>query len=306
MDQAKLEKMLVMMKELSDNEQYTVQDLARTHHTTTRTIYRYLDTFTQAGFSVIKKAPGVYCLTTLGKRFVDFSKLVMFSQEEAFIVSNLISSLDNTNALKKSLSRKLASVYDSTCIADFVTNKATTKQVEALNEAIRTEKQVILHGYESGNSHTISDRRVEPFRFTTNFADVQALDLHDKKAKTFKVARIQSVEVLKDKWECKAYHKDESQDAFRMSGTDEIPVKLELSLMAKNLLLEEYPMAARDLHKTSTSKWILNTKVHDLRGIGRFVVSLAGEIKIVKSPELVEYIKNFQNRIDSMLSDSVQ
>jgi len=303
MDQAKLEKMLILMKELSDNEQYTVQDLARYLHTTSRTIYRYLDTFQQAGFSVIKKAPGVYTLTTLGKKFVDFSRLVMFSQEEAFIVSNLISSLDNTNTLKKGLSRKLATVYDSTCIADFVTNKATTKQVEALNDAIRTEHQAILHGYESGNSSTVSDRIVEPFRFTTNLADVQAYDLKDGKTKTFKISRIQSVEVLNTKWEHKFSHTPENQDAFRMSGPDETPVKLEMSLLAKNLLLEEFPMTAKDVHRTSTGKWVLNTKVRDMRGIGRFVVGLATEIRIVKSPELAEYIKTYREKIDLMIKD---
>ena len=303
MDQAKLEKMLIMMKELSDNEQYTVQDLARMHHTTTRTIYRYLDTFQEAGFSVVKRSPGVYSLTTLGKKFVDFSKLVMFSQEEAFIVSNLISSLDNTNSLKKSLSRKLATVYNSTCIADFVTNKATTKQVEALNEAIKTERKAVLHGYESGHSHSISDRLVEPIRFTTNLADILALDLKDMKVKTFKICRTESVEVLKDRWEFKYRHMEETQDAFRMTGPEEIPVKLELSLMAKNLLLEEYPMAAKDLHKTSTGKWILQTKVRDVKGIGRFVVGLADEIKVVKSPELVDYIKAFRSVIDALVAD---
>ena len=302
MDQAKLEKMLIMMKELSDNDKYTVQDLARMHHTTTRTIYRYLDTFQAAGFSVQKRAPGLYSLTTLGKKFVDFSKLVMFSQEEAFIVSNLISMLDDTNTLKKGLSRKLATVYESTCIADFVTNKATTRQVEALNEAIKTERQVILHGYESGHSHTVSDRRVEPFRFTTNLADVLAVDLKDGKVKTFKICRVQSVEVLKDRWEYKYRHAEEQQDAFRMTGSTEIPVKLEMDLMAKNILLEEYPMAARDLHKTSTGKWVLQTKVRDLKGVGRFVIGLADRVKIVKSPELVEYIRSFQKEIDSLVA----
>ena len=304
MDQAKLEKMLILMKELSDNEQYTVQDLARKLHTTTRTIYRYLDTFMEAGFSIVKRAPGIYSLTTLGKKFVDFSKLVMFSREEAFLVSNLISSLDNTNSLKKGLIRKLATVYDSTCIADFVTNKATTKQVEALNEAIRGERQVILHGYESGNSHTVGDRRVEPFRFTTNLADVQAFDLKDNKVKNFKISRIQSVEVLRDRWEHKFSHHEEGQDAFRMSGPVEIPVKLELSVKAKVLLIEEYPIAAKDLHKTSTGKWVLQTNVRDMKGIGRFVIGLADQIKIVKSPELVEYLKSFRGNIDSLIAES--
>lgn len=303
MDQAKLEKMLILMKELSDNEQYTVQDLAREHHTTTRTIYRYLDTFHEAGFSVVKKAPGIYSLTTLGKKFVDFSKLVMFSQEEAFLVSNLISSLDNTNSLKKGLSRKLASVYNSTCIADFVTNKATTKQVEALNEAMRTERQVILHGYESGNSHTVSDRLVEPFKFTTNLVDVQAFDVKARKTKTFKISRIHSVEVLREKWQNKFGHYSEGQDVFRMSGEKYIIVKIELSLLAKNLLVEEFPMSAKDIHKTSTGKWILKTAVHDLRGVGRFVIGLADEVKIIKSPELTAYIRGFQEHIDKLVHE---
>ena len=64
--------------------------------------------------------------------------------------------------------------------------------------------------------------------------------------------------------------------------------------MAKNLLTEEYPMAEQDLRKED-GKWILETKVSGMEGVGRFVMGLAPEIKIIDSPELECYIKDFIN-----------
>ena len=77
-----------------------------------------------------------------------------------------------------------------------------------------------------------------------------------------------------------------------MSGYEQTPVKLELSLMAKNLLLEEYPLAQKDL-KEIDGKWILETMVSDMAGVGRFVIGLADEIEVIDSPALRDYIRQF-------------
>lgn len=304
MDQAKLERMLLLMKELSDNEQKTVSDLARGLHTTTRSIYRYIDTFRSAGFSVMKRYPQVYCLTTLGTKFVDFSRLVMFSQEEAFIVSNLISSLDNSNTLKKGLARKLSAVCGSVSLAEFVANRATARQVGQLQKAIEEKRQAVLRSYESGHSHSVRDRLVEPFRFTVNLTDILAFEPESGEVKTFRISRMGSVEVLDTPWQNESLHAVEEHDVFRMSGDREIPVRIELSLYAKNLLVEEFPVASRDLRRTSTGKWILDTKVRSLAGVGRFVVGLAGEVRIVKSPELAEYVGEFARKVSLLASSA--
>lgn len=65
--------------------------------------------------------------------------------------------------------------------------------------------------------------------------------------------------------------------------------------MAKNLLIEEYPLAEKDLRKEG-DKWILDTKVSGMEGVGRFVIGLAHEITILESDELKEYIRNFVER----------
>ena len=56
--------------------------------------------------------------------------------------------------------------------------------------------------------------------------------------------------------------------------------------------IEEYPLAQADL-KEIDGKWILDTMVSNMAGVGRFVIGLADEVKIIDSPALVEYIKDF-------------
>ena len=60
MDQPKLERMLRLMKLLSGNVNYTINELAERLDTTYRSIYRYIDTFKECGFAVEKLHGGVW------------------------------------------------------------------------------------------------------------------------------------------------------------------------------------------------------------------------------------------------------
>ena len=161
-----------------------------------------------------------------------------------------------------------------------------------LGQAIREKKKVILKAYESANSKEVSDRFVEPFEFTTNCIDIWGYDLEKKECRVFKISRISSVVVLEDYWTNEDKHLKSKTDCFRMSGYEQTPVKLELGLQAKNLLLEEYPLAERDLRREGR-KWVLETMVSDMGGVGRFVIGLAHDIKVIDSPALTEYIRQF-------------
>lgn len=292
MEQPKIERLLRLMKMMSGNTNFTVDELAERLGISYRSIYRYIDTFKESGFVVEKLHSNVYKLGKMPKSYVDLKRLIYFSEEEAYIINSLINSLDNTNALKTNLLKKLSAVYNSTSIANYTCNKESALSIESLGEAIKDRKKVILKNYESGNSHKVSDRLVEPFEFTTNMIDVWCYDLEKKENKVFKISRIGEVRVLEEEWSEEEAHKKSITDCFRMSGFEQTPVKLEMGIMAKNLLLEEYPLAEKDLKKEG-DRWILETMVSDMAGVGRFVIGLAHDIKVIDSPELVEYIRLF-------------
>jgi GH15 family glucan-1,4-alpha-glucosidase len=83
-------------------------------------------------------------------------------------------------------------------------------------------------------------------------------------------------------------------DIFRMTGDTPIPVKLQLTLLAKNVLVEEYPEAQKDLIPTTDDdRWILETEVYQMEGVGRFYMGLAGEIEIIEAKGLREYAQKY-------------
>jgi predicted DNA-binding transcriptional regulator YafY len=241
---------------------------------------------------VDKLRKNVYKLGKMPKGLVEMDKLIYFTEEEAYIVNSLINRLDTTNALKADLHRKLTAVFQCTSIADYFEDKNCAANIEMLGQAIREKKKVILKNYESGNSRRIADRVIEPYEFTTNYIDIWGFDIEKGENKVFKISRIDWVCILDDEWTKEAMHQKAKTDCFRMSGNENYHVKLELSIKAKSLLTEEYPLSEKHITKKS-GRWIFEANVCRLEGVGRFVIGLADQIKVLEGQELKDYIANF-------------
>lgn len=292
MEQPKIERLLRLMKLMTGNVNYTVNDLAERLDTTYRSIYRYIESFKDAGFVVQKLEGGVYKLSKESPHFKDISQLVHFTDEEAHIVNQLIEGLDDTNMLKQNLRKKLCSVYNCTSMASSVVHGANASNVNRLVEAIERRCQVVLHDYASSHTGNRRDRVVEPFGFTTNYVQVWCYEPESGMNKLFKTSRIASVEVLDKEWEYADKHHEGYIDIFRMTGFEQYDVKLRLGMLSRNLLIEEYPLAERDIKQLDDASWLLETKVCNYRGVGRFVMGLLDDIEIVDSPEFRNYISS--------------
>ncbi len=295
MDQPKIERMLRLMKMLTANTLYTVDDVAERLGMSRRTVYRYIDTFREAGF-VIKKSGNRIRLDKESPHFKDISQLVHFTEEEAAILKRAIESIDDTNLLKQNLKRKLYSVYDNKILADIVVRGDNATTVRRLIEAIEQRRQVVLRDYRSAHGGAVRDRRVEPFAFTANYVQAWCYDTESDSCKLFKLSRIGSVELLDDEWRNADRHVEGFIDIFRMNGDRRRPVRLRLGLMARNLLIEEYPLAEKHLTATGERRWILDTEVADYAGVARFVAGLLDDIEIVDTPELDLYIDDYLRR----------
>lgn len=197
---------------------------------------------------------------------------------EAFIRINSESVRMNESVRRQIMSQRILS------------KREDAENVSSLLEAISGRRKVILHGYSSSSSGDVRDRTVEPFVFASGHTTVWCYDLEDKANKVFKLDRISNVEILPDRWEYESHHRQGKMDIFRMTGENAIRVKLSLDLMAKNILVEEYPDAVKDLIPTDDAdRWILETEVYRMEGLGRFYLGLAAEIEIIDAPGLKEY-----------------
>ena len=295
MDQPKIERLLRLMKMLTTNTTYTVDDLAERLDMSRRTIYRYIETFREAGF-VIKKSGNHIRLDKESPHFKDISQLVHFTEEEAVILKRAIESIDDTNLLKQNLKRKLYSVYDNKILADTIVRGSNSDNVHSLIEAIEEQQQVKLCSYRSAHGSVARDRIVEPFAFTTNYIQIWCYDTEDDTCKLFKLSRIGSVELLNQKWEHQSQHEKGEIDIFRMNGKQKLPIRLSLGMMARNLLIEEYPLAEQHLTPTEDGCWMLSADVANYAGVARFVVGLMDDITIIDTPELELYISAYVDR----------
>lgn len=276
------------MQLLSGNKIYALDELSDTLDLSRRSLFRYFDTFKNAGFVVQCIGDGRYRMTTLNKEYTDLSQLVYFSEEEAIVVSHLIENLDGTNALKAGLKQKLAAVYDSTSISDYIENKGKSEVVETLANAVKSKHQVALKDYSSAHSGKSKDYIVEPYKFTKGYVDIIAYDTEAGINKVFKISRISSVKML-EPWKFEERHEEQPIDSFRMSGSPVEHVKLKLTLRAKNLLTEEFPVTSIEVTQVKRS-WFWEGDVNALEGIGRFVLGLPHEVSVEEGPKLKAWL----------------
>lgn len=298
-DQPKIERLLRLMKYMSGPVDYSVPELAERLETSSRTIYRYILSFKDAGFFVRKINGNSYKLGKLPRSSVDLDNLVYFSDEEASLVNALLDQLEPTNSLKSNLKSKLSAICSTLPITDYVSKRSNAAHVADLGRAIESKLQAVLRRYESGHSNTVRDRYIEPFGFTTDFIDVVGYDTEDGRNKIFKISRIGEVDVTESPWEYEEQHKKLDRDVFRISGDVSYHVRLRLSSMAKNLLEEEYPMSSKHV-QAENGEWILDTVVHGLKGVGRFVAGLMDEVEVLEGEDLKAYLKEYGKKFSKI------
>jgi predicted DNA-binding transcriptional regulator YafY len=288
-DQAKFQKMLEVLLLLDCQYGRTITELSERFEISQRTVYRYLDTFKQVGF-VIENTNGYFKIDKENATVQEISHLLHFSEEEAFILSKAIHSIEDTDEFKSKLVKKLYSLYDFDRVIHAISKKEESENIYTLLQAIKQQKQVVLQSYKSGNSKNIRDRIVEPIDFTINYTGVWCYDTEDGVNKVFKASRIKHVQLLESFYNYKPKHKKGIIDIFRMQSFEPIAIILELSLVAYNLIIEEYPLSEKYISKVTDNLYRLECEVGNFLGVGRFVLGLPGEIQIIASEALKQYV----------------
>lgn len=266
---------------------WTIDQLASRLDMNRRSIYRYLNLLEAIDFNVDKDFNDRYFIFSSG----DEPEKSEFTIDEMNVLKQLVKSEISRNALKASLLKKLSLHSEMDGMPNLIIKARNGKMVELLSTAMKNKKQVLLASYHSAHSSDVRDRLVEPFGFGDDYQTVLALDVKDKTCKQFKLERIGEVIVRDDGFKFEAYHEKNAPDIFGMTGSTATLVTLRLKMRAYLLLREEFPQAIPYLEKMDDGEYQFHGPVRSFEGVSRFVLGLAGEVKVEAPRDLVEFVR---------------
>lgn len=290
MELDKFDRQLRLLLMLTQNRNLTVDDVSRQLSMSRRSIYRYIDSFKQMGFIVVKEGPR-YHIDPESPFFKQITSYIHFTEDEAMTINQVLNSVYDNSPQVRHLREKLSSLYDYKVLSKHGVDEHIAQNLAALFEAVKTERMVVLRDYASPNSAQTSDRIVEPYLFVSENSEVRCYEIKTGQNKTFKLSRIRKVEPLDLLWSHKSEHAEFFTDLFHFSGEERFPVTLILGQLSMSLLVEEYPGASALLKQQEDGRFLLKTEVCSYKGIGRFVMGLIDDIEIVDSPDFVEYLR---------------
>lgn len=277
-NQHKLLRLLQLISVLQTSPAKTMKTIAKLIGSTERTVYRYLDLLKAVGFNVKKDANH--------KVYIDngsFDIKQMFTADEIKLIQESIKVVAKSSPLKDSILQKLSLNKEVSLAGNNLLKVQLSNFIEKITKAIQERKVIVLKKYYSANSQKISDRQVEPIKFTDNYNTLVAFEIASDSIKYFNLERITDVLVKNKNMTHASKHQDVKPDVFGFGEKEKTyQLVMKMSLRAWLFLKDEYPMTIPYTKKDKISGvYILETYVYSLLPAKRFAKGLPGEIEFL-------------------------
>lgn len=281
-------KQMKVLELLIANNDKTINVICDEVGITRRTFFRYIENFRSAGFD-FNSHDNIYSVG-IDSPFLHWLNSSMYLNEDEvqFISSSIKANADNPAAY--SLRRKLRRIYGIDADKEAAYAQVEDNKVMKLANAIKEHKMVVLEKYSSPHSQSVSNRLVEPYMIVLGKGEVRCFEVSSKMCKTFKIARVNRVKVLEDKWQYKNEHKNYLTDIFGFSGEHETRIKMRVGYLARQILIEEYGVQKKLFIEDDDKHWIYYCRVCSFQGIGRFVLGLANDIEVLGNEDFKAYL----------------
>lgn len=291
-NQHRIYRVFQLIHALKSGPPKSVGSLAKMLGITTRSVYRYVDLLEELGLKAERDAHGRMFLAPGQEGAAGWASGL--TPQEADYLERMVLTAGRDHPLAEGVLAKIRAASEVQAGAELTYRAHAAQHVEALSRAMQEQKQVVLRGYYSASSQSVSDRRVEPVRFTENYASISAFEVETGMNKYFNVERITAVEVLDRPFECAASHAFFAPDVFGFQGhSDPQEVEWVMTLRARLLLQEEYPASAACIHPTDDPQLFrFHAPVYSFKGPGRFVRGFPDDVTVVGSGEFLGYLNS--------------
>lgn len=283
------DRQLRLLETLAGNRTLTVEQLAERLDIGPRQVYRYIKEFQEAGFEVVHSGT-VYRVLPTSDFFQKITEGTYFTPDEAEVLLQIVQSAVNPTPQMRHLQNKLEAVIQNRELLPSEFDERAEQNLRHIYKAMKEGRQVRIVGYQSLHSQTVADRVVEPFFLMAGNADVRCYEPASKMNKTFRLTRMDRVEVLTTLWEYESEHRTATTDIFGYTSDAPTTVTLWLTHRAWLLLREEFPVAHVEVEQQGELFKLTTFYCHP-QGIGRFIMGLPGEVEIMNDPALTQYIK---------------
>ena len=284
--EAKILRIFNLIGLLKQKTGHSIEDLALDLGRDKRTIYRYLKLLEEVGYDVDSR-DGRYFITeaadTLERRF---------TEQEAQLLNQRLVDVGDANPLVASIRLKVKLTSEIVPLPNELRTMNQAEFIDRLQVAIQLGRRVRLVRYRTTNTAEVRDRVVEPVALTDKLTQLIAMEVEKGEKRTFNLSRMQDVDILDEP--CTFPPGDREPDLFGMAATDRQPVELLLTERAYQLLIREYPEAVphclpaeagRSKGDTASDgpRWAyrFRDKVRGYEGVGRFVMGLPTEVRVV-------------------------
>lgn len=270
-NQNKIFRVLQLIQLLQDQPR-TIAQLSEALEATERTVYRYLDLLRELGFMVKKESNGKYFIKHPDKSY--------FSPEELFFLTQLLQNTSRKSILARSILKKITVRFSDEELDLEDLQYRAGQHLVILLEALQKKRQVELLNYHSASSESVSNRLVEPIRFTPDLQCIAAFEIKTKKTKYFHLNRMDGVRVLERTIQHQELHRFCEPDLFGFNETGlELPIDLVLTFRAQLWIREAYPASAKWLSEIKKGQFYrLKTTIYDERPLRRLMDGLPKDV----------------------------
>ena len=280
-----IERIFNLISKLSTSRFYSVKELSEYFDCDENTIYRDKNTILNLGYD-LEEYSGKFKIKSYG------NKNYKLDEGENRVLKSALEVYKMSSIEKEIILKKLN--RDNVILTPELLNLLTQlEMVKSINYAIKHQRKITICHYQSTNPQSKSrDRHVVPLIYDENKQTFQAFEDHT--IKNFRLSRMKDIaigdpfDMRQTKWTIPQI------DTFGIAGDLSQSIELLLTDRATSLMREEFQEVNTFIQKIDHQHaftHMIKLKVAGYEGVGRFVLGMMTEIKIISNEGFKDYIK---------------
>lgn len=223
-----------------------------------------------------------YVLPNTG--FKELRYLAPLTEEDKRKIKHALGQYSTAEALQ--LNNKIDSLLDLQKLGIEALRRPELEKLDALEEAKKEKKCVLLINYRSRSSNVERDRKVEVFSIEPELGMLKAYDREKLRVSFFMLSRMDRVQVITEDWKFEQMHYNQASDAFNIVDNNQSLVDLTLRVSAFNDLVERNPKARQHVRKgAEENTYEFSAKVnHKFIGLRQFIFANWKDV-VINGPE---------------------